>query len=163
MKKIDRDLPILENRDYCGVTDKKAQEYLDKIDPVKKENMTEFAKEYKENVLDKTVDIYLEAGLINKENADALKNGTDEKTGDKFDFYVPMKVNGDIINDIIEASGVTSESSKRNTDGLRSLQEASKSNKFKAFDRVNPFDQGLYDMQYAVVKAEQNETRKILI
>ena len=161
--KIEKELPILEKGDYCGVTNQKAQEYLDSIDPVKKENMTEFAKEYKENVLDKTVDIYLEAGLINKENADALKNGTDSKTGDKFDFYVPMKVNGDIINDIIEASGVTSESSKRNTDGLRSLQAASKSNKFKAFDRVNPFDQGLYDMQYAVVKAEQNETRKALL
>jgi len=161
--KIEKELPILEKGDYCGVTNEKAQEYLDSIDPVKKENMTEFAKEYKENVLDKTVDIYLEAGLINKENADALKNGTDSKTGDKFDFYVPMKVNGDIINDIIEASGVTSESSKRNTDGLRSLQAASKSNKFKAFDRINPFDQGLYDMQYAVVKAEQNETRKALL
>lgn len=161
--KIEKELPILEKGDYCGVTNEKAQEYLDSIDPVKKENMTEFAKEYKENVLDKTVDIYLEAGLINKENADALKNGTDSKTGDKFDFYVPMKVNGDVINDIIEASGVTSESSKRNTDGLRSLQAASKSNKFKAFDRINPFDQGLYDMQYAVVKAEQNETRKALL
>ena len=163
LKKIEKELPILEKGDYCGVTNEKAQEYLDSIDPVKKENMTEFAKEYKENVLDKTVDIYLEAGLINKENAYALKNGTDSKTGDKFDFYVPMKVNGDIINDIIEASGVTSESSKRNTDGLRSLQAASKSNKFKAFDRINPFDQGLYDMQYAVVKAEQNETRKALL
>jgi len=163
LKEIDKDLPILEKGDYCGVTNEKAQEYLDSIDPVKKENMTEFAKEYKENVLDKTVDIYLEAGLINKENADALKNGTDSKTGDKFDFYVPMKVNGDIINDIIEASGVTSESSKRNVDGLSSLQAASKSNKFKAFDRINPFDQGLYDMQYAVVKAEQNETRKALL
>ena len=166
--KIEEELPILTDGEggpgaYCGITNKKAQEYLDKIDPVKKENMTEFAKEYKENILDKTVDIYLEAGLINKENADALKNGTDSKTGDKFDFYVPMKVNGDIINDIIEASGVTSESSKRNIDGLSSLQAASKSNKFKAFDRINPFDQGLYDMQYAVVKAEQNETRKALL
>ena len=161
-------MPILTDGEggpgaYCGITNKKAQEYLDKIDPVKKENMTEFAKEYKENILDKTVDIYFEAGLINKESADALKNGTDSKTGDKFDFYVPMKVNGDIINDIIKASGVDSESSKRNADGLKSLQAASKSNKFKAFDRVNPFDQGLYDMQVAVVKSSQNEPRIALL
>lgn len=125
-----------------------------------RKKLVEFYKEYKENIIDKQVDILADAGIITKEQADNLKSGKGK--GKDFEFYVPIKVLGSVIQDAMDFNSKYRPERTQKESPIKSISVDAQSGKFSLSERNDPIAQGLFDLAEAYKAAAVNENIKQL-
>lgn len=131
----------------AGMTDVQAKavinnaKYLGKVD-----EMTAIYQEFKKEIMEERANVLEEAGLITKEAADALRNGT-RKDMNTFNFYVPMEV---------EADNFANSKQKRSASGIHGLKVT---NNFKKDDRYDPFAAAVSRLITVHSIAEENKAK----
>jgi hypothetical protein len=144
--------PVVEG---SGMSDDMAANILDEFERANKaDNLEEFAKEFRETVINPAIEAYRESGIITDEEADMLINGESPSTGVKFDYYVPLKVNSGIIAD-----------AKGQHEGTGSSKEPKKikaTDKYDYLKRDSPFARAIMDLEDAIKASEENKTKQAL-
>lgn len=129
-----------------GMTNQESQNILDKIekngDTAKYE---EFAKEFRENVVDKIVDFKYDSGLINATEYNRLKSF--------YTDYVPLKVDLDSIEG---ANGNPAAPTVAQGKSGKDLFKSKGAADVKYQERNNPVLQSIADLEYSAIKGEEN-------
>ena len=125
-----------------------------------RDKLVDFYKEYKENIIDKQINVLRDAGMLSKEQADNLKKGKGK--GVDFQFYVPMKVLGSVVQDAVDFNAKYRPNRVQSKSSIKSISVDAKSGKFSLDERNNPIAQGLFDLAEAYKSAAINENIKQL-
>lgn len=140
-----------------GMTDALAAEIIDHFQSQEDiAVLEEFVKEFQETVIQGRIDMLEEAGMIDKDTAEHLRNGTSEDSDIKFEFYVPLKVKrSEFIK--LNDPGFTSMETKPG-----SLKRIKGSARYNFLSRNNPMSQAMIDYVATIRHIEMNETNKAL-
>jgi hypothetical protein len=129
-----------------GMTDEQASDILSSIPEKQRKTFEKYAKDFKEQVINPTLDELLESRLIDQEQYDGYKN--------TWENYVPLMVK--------EFSKETIPSSKFSVKG-KDIYRAKGSNFYTADKRENPFISGVERYIRAAGRAEENKTFQSLV
>jgi hypothetical protein len=139
-----------------GMTDTEADNFMKEFEKAGKKNKLEaYAKEFRETVITKYINLREEAGDLSPEEAEALRTGKDETTGVDFEFYVPLKVKKEARKERVGDGGTRGAA-------LEPLQRIKGTNKYDYTKRISPITQSLLDFQAAVKLAEDNKVAQSL-
>lgn len=127
-----------------GMSNKAAEEILDEVKKDGKQaEFEKFAKEFRENVVDKILEFKFETGMLKDSEYLQLK--------DHYSNYVPLKIDMDALMGDGEAKPVSS----GNMTG-RELYRSTGAAEVDYSNRTNPVLQSIVDLEYSMVKGEQN-------
>ncbi len=133
-----------------GMTDKQAQEIIDAVEQSgKKDLYDKYAKEYREKVIEPTLDAQLKYGLIDQELYDILKT--------KYNNYVPLQVVEKAAEKKI-GSGIRGASVKG-----KDIYRAKGSDLYKYTDRYNPIFSSMFAYNNAIMRGERNQASQALL
>lgn len=137
-----------------GMTNEQAQEILSEVetDP-QKDKYEAYAKEFRENVVNRILDEKHESGVISDEDHNHLKNF--------YQNYVPLKVKDEVIraeNDGEEDNKFISNSAISG----KELYRSKGANHREILDRNNPMLQAALDLEHSMVKGEDNKANVAL-
>jgi hypothetical protein len=139
-----------------GMTDAEADNFMKEFEKAgKKDKLEAYAKEFRETVITKAIDLREEAGEYTPEQAQALREGKDAETGIDFEFYVPLKVKQEALKERVGDGGTRGAA-------LEPLQRIKGTNKYDYTKRISPVTQSLLDFQAAVKLAEDNKVAQSL-
>lgn len=139
-----------------GMSDERAKAILDKYDKEgKTKDLEAFAKEFREKVIIKRLDILKDAGIIDLKTYNTLKDGKKEGSNVVFDNYVPLKV----MDSALQYDTVYSRGLGRKGKGINSIKGT---DRFNEVNRHNPFFAAINDLMGAIEIAERNNTLKSL-
>jgi hypothetical protein len=139
-----------------GMTDAEADNFMKEFEKAgKKDKLEAYAKEFRETVIQKSIDLREEAGDLSPEEAEALRTGKDEVTGVDFEFYIPLKVKQEALPDKVTPSG------KRGA-SFEPIQKIKGTNKYDYTKRISPVTQSLLDFQASVKLSEDNKVAQSL-
>jgi hypothetical protein len=139
-----------------GMTDTEADNFMKEFEKAgKKDKLEAYAKEFRETVITKAIDLREEAGDLSPEEAEALREGKDAETGVDFEFYVPLKVKQEALPDKVTSSG------KRGA-SFEPIQKIKGTNKYDYTKRISPVTQSLLDFQASVKLSEDNKVAQSL-
>ena len=123
-----------------GLTEKEA---LQKLDNYKDTDINKYAKEFREKIIDKNLELLVESGLISRETAEEFKM--------KFKLYVPLKgLPGDIEDSFLNYSG-TGQGFSTPTTGIKERKGR------RSVVSHNPVVQAIDDFQKTIIRAEKNK------
>jgi hypothetical protein len=139
-----------------GMTDAEADNFMKEFEKAgKKDKLEAYAKEFRETVIQKSIDLREEAGDLSPEEAEALRTGKDEVTGVDFEFYIPLKVKQEALPDKVTSSG-------RGGARFEPIQKIKGTNKYDYTKRISPVTQSLLDFQASVKLSEDNKVAQSL-
>ena len=139
-----------------GMTDAEADNFMKEFEKAgKKDKLEAYSKEFRETVIQKSIDLREEAGDLSPEEAEALRTGKDEVTGVDFEFYIPLKVKQEALPNKVTSSG-------RGGARFEPIQKIKGTNKYDYTKRISPVTQSLLDFQASVKLSEDNKVAQSL-
>jgi hypothetical protein len=152
LSEIRNDVDIVE--EGSGMSDDMADTILSDFQATGKYDLLEnYAQEFRNTVITPSIDAAEESGLISTEQADMLRNGESTETGVKWDYYIPLKVNGGMFADINGSNVPVSGSPIKKLKGT---------DKYDYAKRNSPFAQALLDLHASIKAAEENKVAQSL-
>lgn len=132
--------------DYGGMTNAQAKDFMSTLSPEQQAQYKEFAAQYKERVITPILNMKLDAGIISQEQFDQLN---------KFDHYVPMKVEEFTLSKGMERKATGGNVNKR-------IQAIKGTDKYGFNQRVNPVFQGMNELAATINEVAKNESAQAL-
>jgi len=133
-----------------GMTNQQAQEIIDAVEQSgKKDLYDKYAKEFREKVIEPTLDAQLKYGLITQEIYDVLKTN--------YKNYVPLQVVEKSLEKKLGA-GIKGASVKG-----KDIYKAKGSDLYKYTDRYNPVFSSMFAFENAIIRGERNQASQSLI
>jgi hypothetical protein len=143
--------------DGSGMSNEEADRFMQEFEKSGKvPKLEEYAKEYRETVIKPMIDMMEEGNLLDADQAEMLRTGMDKKTGVKFDYYVPLKVEKEALE---QSQGTVASASPTLLNPIKSIKGTSKYDYVK---RISPIAQSISDFQAAAKSVEDNKTAQSL-
>lgn len=133
-----------------GMTDKQAEEIIKEVEQSgKKDLFDKYAQEFREKVINKTLDEQFKYGLITQELYDKLKTN--------YKNYVPLQVVEKAMKKRVGAGG------KGVSVKGKDIFRAKGSDLYKYTDRYNPIFSSMFAYENAIMRGERNQADQALI
>ena len=140
--------------DGSGMTNEEADRFMQEFEKSGKvPKLEEYAKEYRETVIKPMIDLLEESELLDADQAKMLRTGMDEKTGVKFEHYVPLKVSEKALEDIVSTGRPTL---------IKPVKSIKGTSKYDYVKRNSIIAQSMLDFQAAAKVAEDNRVAQSL-
>lgn len=135
------------------MTDMRSAEILQDYDSKgKTAELENFAKEFKENVIDKRIEILFETGRINEDQYAALLSGVKSDSSVVWENYIPVKIEDAIFDTRMKPS----------VGSATQIQSATGRGSFQEWQVKNVLNQAVLDLASAIRFQETNTTRQAL-
>lgn len=153
--KLNNEITAIQNEPMpdmpSGMTDADAQAILDEAvkDPDKMAKMDAFAKEFRDEVVLKRLDLLEQSGIISAETAQQMRDGKREGFVSEMPNYLPLKVKSENFTEIAKPTTLRALGSK--------IFGIKVSNEFEREKRYDPLQMAVTELQAAQSAAVQNE------
>lgn len=140
--------------DGSGMSNDEADRFMQEFEKTGKLDKYEaYAKEYRDIVINPMIDMLEEGNILDADQAEMLRTGMDEKTGVKFDYYIPLKVSEKALEDVASTGRPTI---------VQPIKSIKGTSKYDYVKRNSVIAQSMLDFQAAAKAVEDNKIAQSL-